>query len=116
MRPSAGGPGAFSLCAKRLDNIQLTCNSGPQGLAWFVPSEATSTNHDNRNCQVELVVRCLLLFYNFFSRPSSVYAQDVCRRSSLIYDFAKSIFKFCLTNIFIIERHAPDNPHFSPVA
>jgi len=42
--------------AQRASNIQLTCNSGPKGLAWFVPSEATSTNHDNRNCQVELVV------------------------------------------------------------
>lgn len=49
-------------------NIQLTCNSGPKGLAWFVPSEATSTNHDNRNCQVELVVGCFFLL-QFFLAP-----------------------------------------------
>jgi len=35
-------------------NIRLTCNSGPKGLAWFEPSEATSTNYDNRNCQLKL--------------------------------------------------------------
>ena len=46
----------FNLCSRCPPNIQLTCNSGPKGLAWFVPSKATSTNHDNRNCQVELVV------------------------------------------------------------
>ena len=60
----------FAPRKRRRPNICLTCNSGPKGLAWFVPSEATSTNHDNRNCQVELVVRCLHFSLN--KAPSGV--------------------------------------------
>ena len=34
--------------AQRQANIQLTCNSGPKGLAWFVPSEATAQTMTTR--------------------------------------------------------------------
>jgi hypothetical protein len=32
----------FAPSKARLSNFCLTCNSGPKGLAWFVPSEATA--------------------------------------------------------------------------
>ena len=81
---------------RRGSNIWLTCNSGPKGLAWFVQetSEASCTNHDNRNCQVEPVVRNLL---------SSI--KNIWHSNNITIIFPKNHLLFYLVQISL-------HPHF----
>ena len=91
----------FIFCAKRQSNIQLTCNSSPKGLAWFVPSEATSTNHDNRNCQVELVVGCFYLLQFLFAplfRRSTGCALAVLNKTFYVIEIIEFAKRFSLLN------------------
>jgi len=74
----------FFLCPKGQSNIQLTCNSGPKGLAWLVHSEATAQTMTTGIVRLNWLLDASS-FFDISSRPSSAEAQDVRRRSSFFF-------------------------------
>jgi len=66
---------ANSASVEHLLNLQFR----PEGLGVVCAERSDSTNHDNRNCQVEAVVGCFFHFQIFFA-PSSPERTDARRR------------------------------------